>query len=104
MSPPPAGLNTFQINAQVVMHNHVPELGYLSPLQLWMCRFQGIGYALRGLGQCMQVAQYCILNQCVSLEGSLSGCSITLNPLDALADMNQVQTVVLHRGTASSNI
>ncbi len=86
------------------MHNHVPELGYLSPLHLWMGSFQRIGYVLGGFGQCVQVAQYCILNQCVCLEGGLSGCSITLNSLNALADMDKVQTVVLHSGTASSNI
>jgi len=62
-----------------------------------------IGQALGRLGYYLEIAQNRVLGLGVGQKGFLAFSRVTVDPICALSDMNEVETIALgQRGTASS--
>ena len=91
-----------EINAQILVHQHVAETGNVAPRHIGVRGLQGLRNALTRFGQGLKVAQDGVLNQGGILVFGLPAGGVLLDTIDALADVDQIQPVTFITGRPSS--
>lgn len=93
-----------QVNAQVTMHDHVAKSCKFPPWDLRFGTLDLARQALAGLGQGLQVADYCVLHEARAIEAGTFGVRVLADPVQAVAHVRQQYPVRLwawiHSGTA----
>src|SRR4030042_6159537 len=89
------------IYAEVIVDHHIPKSRDPVPVHAWDARFQGIRQIAGGFSEGLQVAKDRILGFGIGEEGLLAFLGIGFNPLDTFGNMDEVDILVFHRGTAS---
>jgi len=93
----------FDIDAQVLVNDNIPKALDVPPVHFRMLLFQRVGKSLRGLGKDLQVAHDRVLSFGISEEDVFALFRVHDHALDAFLDINQIEPVILHNGTASSS-
>ena len=89
------------VDAEVVVDEHVPQPDDALPVHFRMGRHQRLGELEDGLSECLQVAEHPVLNERRGQEGGVPLVGVLRNAREALLDVLQVDRVLLHSGTAS---
>ncbi len=94
--------NKLEIHAEVIMHQFVPHTSDGFPRDIGMCILEGGGEAFGCLANDLKIANYGVLRLPVYEEAVFARCRVGQNVLDGIPNMKQIDTVVLHKGTASA--
>ena len=95
------GPDLVQIEAEVFMHQDVPQRDDLWPRDLGMTVFEGLGDAAGGLSNHLQVVDHPHLEHLVSLKGMDAIRDPLSDSRDGLQDVAQAIRVAPHRAMAS---
>jgi hypothetical protein len=93
--------DTRQADSKVVVDQDVAEAGDSPPIDLRPGRLQRLGQSLAGLGQRLEVAQDSVLGLTIRKERLFSFGDVLFNSFQTFADVDQIEPVALHSGTAS---
>lgn len=83
------------------MDGQTSETSHLAPRDFGVRFLAPDVNPLRGLGQDLKVAQYCILYQSARAESRSPILSVLFDPDNTLENVFNVERLVLHSGTAS---
>jgi hypothetical protein len=93
--------NAFKIYSQIIVDEDVPESGYGAPVDLGMPNLEIVADSFGGFGKGLKIAQDSILDQFRAEKGLLTIPAVTLNAMEAIQNVMDVESVVPHKGIAS---
>src|SRR6516225_3786659 len=93
--------NSVQIKAQIAVNKHIPKTGDSVPIDIRMPPLEAIGEPLRRFGKNLQVPYGCILHQIGAKKRILTAFGELLDASNRVSNVNKVEPVVCHSGTAS---
>jgi hypothetical protein len=93
--------NAFEVDAQIVMNQNVPEARNGTPVNLGMVRLKMLADPLSGFGKGLEIPENTVLNQFRLAKGRFTAVAISINTPNAIQDVLDIEPVVPHRGMAS---